>query len=245
MEEYKIEDYILKTSYNNNTNILSFDLSNERTIVSYHTKIDLNNFNNSNNVKDNYYMIFKYLNKSSKTKNQDSFLEEPINQVIPYISRSVDSAFVPPIFSSIERHKLQFSTPRPNSSISVNTGVFSLPSNTLIINCDDEPLLKKNKSNDYAFIKITPYIGYIELSFSSRFNNENFKIFLKEKIDISLIEEKFNNQIIKLKKIIERQKDLFNSLYKIPEVSNIIDKNNIIFLEFNENNIMQNTNEKL
>ena len=101
------------------------------------------------------------------------------------------------------------------------------------------------KSNDYAFIKITPYIGYIELSFSSRFNNENFKIFLKEKIDISLIEEKFNNQIIKLKKIIERQKDLFNSLYKIPEVSNIIDKNNIIFLEFNENNIMQNTNEKL
>ena len=186
MEEFKFNDYTLKTIYDDNTNIIIFTLSNTKSIIIYESKIDLNNFNNSNNVQKNYDIILKFLNNSSKY--EDNNIESL-------------SVFGNSLFHTPPTTKAPFS-------------------NILYV----ENKSKKQRTNNDYYIKILPNIGFIEIIFNSDFDNINFKIFLKEKtIDFSLIEDKLNTQINRLKNIIEKQKELFNELYKVPEISNIID----------------------
>ena len=66
MEEFNIKGCILKFFFNNEE--IKINVSNSKSIVSYETSIDLNNFNNSNDIEKNYELIYSYFKKYSNTE---------------------------------------------------------------------------------------------------------------------------------------------------------------------------------
>lgn len=208
MEEFIFDNYTLKISYDDNTNILSFDLSTSKSILSYETKIDLNNFDNSNDVVSNYDMILYFLRKSYK--NKDSIQIPSISSSSYNIRENVVSSIRSPHFVGIYGNSFLSSSSPITTSHKYKKQCISPTTSTNINNYIDPE------------IKFVPYIGYIEILFNSKY--KNFKIYLKEKFDIYSYSCKLNDQIIRLKKIIERQKEMFSILYAIPELSDVVKK---------------------
>jgi hypothetical protein len=93
MEEFIFDNYTLKISYDDNTNILSFDLSTSKSILSYETKIDLNNFDNSNDVMRNYDMILYFLRKSYKNNDSRSIFNSSSDSLYK-ISTPINSCVI-------------------------------------------------------------------------------------------------------------------------------------------------------
>lgn len=79
MEEFNIKGSTLKFLFNKKKEEITINVSHPKSIVSYETSIDLNNFNNSNQIEKNYELIYSYLKKysnkeinSSENKNESN-----------------------------------------------------------------------------------------------------------------------------------------------------------------------------
>lgn len=68
MEEFNIKGSTLKFLFNKKKEEITINVSHPKSIVSYETSIDLNNFNNSNDIEKNYELINSYFKKYSNTE---------------------------------------------------------------------------------------------------------------------------------------------------------------------------------
>ena len=66
MEKFSINSCIVKFLFDKKNEEIKINVSNPKSVVSYERFIDLNNFNNSNDVQKNYELVYSYLKKYPK-----------------------------------------------------------------------------------------------------------------------------------------------------------------------------------
>ena len=105
MEEFNIKGCIVKFFFDNEE--IKINVSNLKSIISYETSIDLNNFNNSNDIEKNYELIHSYFKKYSNTeinsvenKNKNNSVETTHVNSPDNISLPIKSMFSNPINNS-------------------------------------------------------------------------------------------------------------------------------------------------
>ena len=91
MEEFNIKGSTLKFLFNKKKEEITINVSHPKSIVSYETSIDLNNFNNSNEIDKNYDLIYSYFNKYSNTKINSTEIKNESNSSCSNEIRSQES----------------------------------------------------------------------------------------------------------------------------------------------------------
>jgi hypothetical protein len=70
MNEFTIDGNLIKTFFDNISNTLNIQLYNKSSILNYHTIINLDNFNNSNNIEQNKNLIYDHLLENTLEDNE-------------------------------------------------------------------------------------------------------------------------------------------------------------------------------
>lgn len=128
MEEFNIKGSTLKFLFNKKKEEITINVSHPKSIVSYETSIDLNNFNNSNEIDKNYELIYSYFNKYSNTKINSSENKIQLNSSCSNEIRSQESIDI-----NISNTSVATEIPKENS-IPIKSNFCSFGASPLVSN---------------------------------------------------------------------------------------------------------------